>query len=120
MTFVQGHKRTVAVIGNITAICLLLEIGLIILQVVRGTTSHFNVATAFDSKVFAAMGVLIGFLWFAGMGLAVLLLRQKLPDSAWAWALRLSIISSLVGMMAAGLMLAQPGAQPGISGAHWK
>src|SRR5277367_816078 len=40
-----------------------LEIALIDMQAVRGTTSHFNISTRFDGIVFAVMGVSIACIW---------------------------------------------------------
>jgi hypothetical protein len=43
--FVRGHRRLVALSANSVAAGLLIEVAIIVLQVVRGTTSHFNFAT---------------------------------------------------------------------------
>jgi hypothetical protein len=118
LTFVQGYPRIVKFIGTITAICLAAEIVLITLQVLRGTSSHFNFTTLFNGIVFETMGGFVTVLWLAGSVLVVLLLRQRLSDIAWTWALRFSIITALTGMAVAFLMIAQPGATIGISGAH--
>ncbi len=118
LTFIRGHKRIVSITGTLTALCLVVEMGLIILQVMRGTSSHFNATTPFDSMVFRSMGAAISLLWLAGFVVAILLLLQKSSDSVWAWTLRFSIISALVGMNVAFLMLAQPGLHVGITGAH--
>lgn len=43
------------------------EVALIALQAARGVTSHFNVATTFDTAVFAVMGIsILGLLAPAG------------------------------------------------------
>ncbi|GCE20095.1 hypothetical protein [Dictyobacter kobayashii] len=123
LTFVRGHRRLVKAAGMTMAISLAVEIVLVTLQVVRGTSSHFNLSTPFDSIVFRMMGGTIGFLFIAAIVLAVVLLRQRLADSAWNWALRFSIISAIVGMAVACLMLIPTSAQlaspsTGIMGAH--
>ncbi len=43
-------------IAAITGAALLVEIGLITMQVVRGTTSHFNASTPFNLIVYNLMG----------------------------------------------------------------
>ena len=113
LTFVQGHRRTIAVITNLMALGLVVEVGLITMQVVRGTTSHFNFTTPFDSAVFETMAAFIVIVWTMGLITAVLLLRQRLPDAAWAWSLRLGMIIALVGMAVAFLMTIPTGAQLG-------
>ena len=61
LTFVQGRRRWVQVAANVTGVALLVETSLIIMQVVRGTASHFNVGTAFDAAVFSTMGTFMPF-----------------------------------------------------------
>jgi hypothetical protein len=97
------------------------------MQVVRGTTSHFNFTTPFDGAVFETMAGFIVLVWTMGLITAILLLRQRLPDAAWAWALRLGMITALVGMAVAFFMTtptatqlaaAQAGHGLPIGGAH--
>ena len=45
LTFVEGHPRLVALVSWGTALASVVEMIAIIGQIVRGTTSHFNVAT---------------------------------------------------------------------------
>jgi len=104
LTFVEGRRRTITIVTTVTAVGLLVEMVLITLQVVRGTTSHFNLATPFDSAAYSVMGILIATVWVMGVITAIVLLRQRLPDPAWAWSLRLGMITALVGMAVAFLM----------------
>jgi hypothetical protein len=78
----------------------------ILVQVLRGTTSHFNVATGFDAAIWGLMGSAIGVLFFANVGVAVLLLTQRFTDRALGAALRYGMAISLLGMAQAGLMTA--------------
>src|SRR5258706_510683 len=55
MSFIKGHKRLVAAAGNSIAIALSVEMALILTQVIRGTTSHFNISTPFDTTLWALM-----------------------------------------------------------------
>src|SRR5256885_16629636 len=52
---IAGHRRAVRVISTTTSVALGLELILISVQVMRGTTSHFNSATPFDAALFNAM-----------------------------------------------------------------
>jgi hypothetical protein len=104
LSFVRGHNRLVAVVGWVTAIGLLVEQSIIVGQVVRGTASHFNASTTLDLILFNIMGAVIVVVWLMGLVTAVLLVRQRLPDAALAWSLRLGIGIALVGMAVAFLM----------------
>lgn len=111
LTFVQGHTRLVKLAAGITGLGLLVEIALIAMQVVRGTSSHFNVSTPFDSAVFSIMGGSIVAVSLATLALAVLLIRQRLPDEVFAWSLRLGLLVTFAGMMVAFLMTSPTAAQ---------
>lgn len=102
--FVEGHRRLVAVVSWGTALFFAVEMVAIVGQAARGTTSHFNVATAFDGAVWATMATSIVGAWVLNLLAAVLLLRQRLPDPAFAWGLRLGVLVAGVGMALAFLM----------------
>lgn len=124
LTFVRGRPRLVRAIGWVTAVGLAVEMALIVAQVVRGTTSHFNVGTAFDAAIWSAMGAIVVSVWVAGMLLAVLLVRQRLADPALAWSLRLGLVVAVVGMAVAFLMTSPTPEQlaaaggPRVAGGH--
>ncbi|MEZ4611314.1 MAG: hypothetical protein R2838_13920 [Caldilineaceae bacterium] len=99
LSFVRGRRRWVQVLANVTAAALLIEIVLIIMQVLRNTTSHFNAATPFDAVVFSIMGTAITVL-------AVMNLIRPSCSSCSAWTtgswlrgLRLAVIASFAGML---------------------
>ena len=104
LTYIQGRGRLVRLIAGLTGLGLLVETSLITLQVVRGTTSHFNVSTPFDAAVFSLMGGFITAVSICTLLLAILLIRQRLPDPVFAWGLRLGVLVSFVGMAVAFLM----------------
>lgn len=107
-------RRTGAVLGWVIVVAAVVEIGLIVGQVVRGRTSHFNDSTPLDSAIFSLMGMTIQVLWLATAGLAVVvLMRQRGLERATAWAIRLGLVVGLVGMALGMLMIMQPG-----GGAH--
>jgi hypothetical protein len=104
LSFVGGHRRLVGLIGNVVAGAMVIEVAVIVLQVVRGTTSHFNEATPLDGALWGLMSRLIVLVWVATLLAAVLLLRLKLVDRAFGWSLRLGLVVALVGMVVAFLM----------------
>jgi len=101
----QNRPRLVATIAYLTSISLGVELLLIFLQALRGTTSHFNQATTFDSAVFSIMGGFVVIIFSMGVLVTLLLLFCKLSDPAWAWSLRMGMFIALVGMGVATLML---------------
>src|SRR5687768_12393009 len=102
--FVRGHRRLVGLVSWATTVALLVEMVVIVLQVARGTTSHFNVATPLDAALWSTMGAFVVLVWLMGILAAVLLLVQRLPDQIFAWGLRLGIVVALAGMAAGYLM----------------
>jgi hypothetical protein len=107
LTFVKGHPRLVRLTSIATTISFVVELVIVVLQVVRGTTSHFNVGTPFDGMLWNTMGMFVIVIWLMNLLAAVLLLIQRLPDPAFAWALRLGLLLTLVGA-ASGVLMTRP------------
>lgn len=108
LTYVEGRHRLVQIIANITGAVGIIETALITMQVVRGTTSHFNVSTVFDATVFSIMGTAITILAVVNLITVILLSLQKMDDKVFATALRLGLVSSFIGMGVAFLMTSGP------------
>ena len=104
------HRRA-SVAATVVAVASTIEMIAIVGQVVRGVGSHFDVATPFDTAVWAVMGSSIAVLWVANLAIAVLLLRERSLAPATAWAVRLGLAVSLLGMAVAFLMVGPTGAQ---------
>jgi hypothetical protein len=127
LTFVKGHPRLTGLVSYATAISLVVELGIIILQILRGTTSHFNISTSFDATLWSLMASFIMVIFMAALLTAVLLMFQKMPG-AFGWSLRLAVLLSIVGMGVAYLMTFRPspaqqaamaiGQAPAAFGAH--
>ncbi|CAN5836540.1 hypothetical protein BH10CHL1_BH10CHL1_27790 [soil metagenome] len=111
LTYVQGWPRFVKFVANATGVALIVEMTLITMQVVRGTTSHFNASTPFDSAVFSIMGLFIMMVAVLNLLIAMRLLVQKMPDPVFAWGLRLGILIAFLGMVEAGFMVGPTPAQ---------
>lgn len=125
--FIQTHPRLVRLAANVTVASFIVEMIAIVTQAARGTTSHFNMSTPFDSFLWMTMGAFIALVWAMNLLTTILLLRQPLPDRAFASALRLGLVISLVGMAVAFPMVRPTAAQrpyiaaglgPRIVGAH--
>jgi hypothetical protein len=107
LSFVQGRRWLVRTVSVATLLAFMVEMIVIITQVLRGTISHFNAASEFDGMLFSAMGLFVLLIWVMNLVAAVLLLRQRLADPAFAWALRLGLLLTLVGG-ATGALMTQP------------
>ena len=98
-----------------------IEMVVIVGQVIRGQTSHFNDTTPLNAALFNIMGTAITVLFVAHLVIAVAAARQRIADRAATYAVRLGLGLSLLGMVAAVPMLLPsraPAGVDGISGAH--
>jgi hypothetical protein len=104
LTFIPDRPRLVAAISWGLFLTLGIEIVLIVMQVLRNTTSHFNVTTPLDAAVFTVMGALISGLWLLNAVVAFLLARRRFAAPPIVWGVRLGLIAGLLGMAVAFLM----------------
>jgi hypothetical protein len=104
LSFISDRPRLVAAISWGVFLGLGLEMVLIVMQVLRNTTSHFNQATSFDAAVFTAMGAVIAGMWLLNAIVAFLLARRLFAASPIVWGVRLGLIAALLGMAVAFLM----------------
>ncbi|GHO53375.1 hypothetical protein KSB_18500 [Ktedonobacter robiniae] len=107
LTFVQRWKKLVALVTAVSTIGVIGEMGLIVLQVVRGVASHFNRATTFDSTIYSTMGTFAVLLWVGAFLTAILLLFERRTEKALLWSLLLGLVIAMVGMYV-GVMMTQP------------
>ncbi|MCC2629980.1 MAG: hypothetical protein K0S14_3630, partial [Thermomicrobiales bacterium] len=77
LTFIPDRPRLVAAISWGVFLGLGIEMVLIVMQVLRNTTSHFNQETPFDAAVFTAMGAVIAGMWLLNAIVAFLLARRR-------------------------------------------
>jgi hypothetical protein len=111
LTYVEGRRRLVRAASWVTAAAFVVEMAIIVWAAAMGTTSHFNVSTPLHAALWSTMGASIVALWLANLLAGVLLLTQRMADTAFAWSLRLGIAVSAAGMALAFLMTAPTGAQ---------
>ncbi|MFS8101880.1 hypothetical protein LFM09_32605 [Lentzea alba] len=121
-SLLQGRLHKIAWwFGTVFAAAGVAEMAIIVTQVTRGKRSHFNFETPLDTALFGAMGMLAMVLFGTSLVIAVVLFRKKFDNPAKAWAIRLSLLVSLVGM-SVGFLMTQPreGQSPagGVLGSH--
>jgi len=85
---------------------MLIEIALISMQAARGTTSHFNAATAFDLAVFNIMGAAITVSSIAVM-LFLWILRRDTPAAraGYLWGVRIGVGLFIAASMLPGFLM---------------
>jgi len=77
------------------------EMAIIVVQAARGTTSHYNETTPFNAALWSAMGTSILVLFVCHLLIGVVALIQRIKDRPTAYAIRLGLGLSLLGMLAA-------------------
>ncbi|MEV4723480.1 hypothetical protein [Micromonospora humida] len=98
----------------------LIEMVVIVGQVLRGTTSHYNETSPFNAALWQVMGAAVMALFVAHIVVAVTLLVRRAGDRTTRWAMGFGLGVSALGMLVA-VPMTQPGQAPadaGISGAH--
>ncbi|HEY1176663.1 MAG TPA: hypothetical protein VGF17_10940 [Phytomonospora sp.] len=105
--------------GATIAAMLFVEMIVIVGQVFRGRTSHFNEATAFDAALWIVMGASITVMWLANLGVAVFLAWTSIGDRALTRGIRWGM-SIGVGGLAVGYLMAQQDTShlENVGGAH--
>jgi hypothetical protein len=120
LSVLPRRSRVAEWAGTVIVASLTAEMIVIVLQVIRGTTSHYNETTPLNGALWQVMGTSILILFIAHLVIGVVALRQRIPDRVAASAIRWGLGLSLLGMAAAVPMVMPsraPGAE-GISGAH--
>ncbi|MGQ4596625.1 hypothetical protein [Nocardia sp. R6R-6] len=108
--------------GTIAALGLALELVIIVTQIVRGTTSHFNISTPLNAALWTTMGSTIMVVWLATLVVSAALFVNPTADHARNAAIRWGTVLALVGA-ALGLSMTRETPQQrasggSISGAH--
>jgi hypothetical protein len=102
----QPRPRARAIVRWTIASAMVIEIVMITMQAWRGTTSHFNIATAFDAAVFNIMGIAIA-LNTAAIVLFWWIIRRDTPPrrAGYIWGIRLGVLLFLVASIEGGLIV---------------
>ena len=126
-TYLTERPRVRRVVGWVTAVVFVVELGIIDVQALRGTTSHFNGATVLDQVLYGIMGAAIVVQTLVSVAVVVALWRQRFADRALGWALRFGMALTVIGAMTGGLMTRptpaqvaeiRAGVHPAAVGAH--
>ncbi|HWN36287.1 MAG TPA: hypothetical protein VNP03_26275 [Pseudonocardia sp.] len=102
------RRRLASRVSSGIVVFLAIEYLVIVVQVVRGRPSHFNMSTPLDGALWVTMGGTIAALWVGTAILTALVLRAPIADPASRWAVRLGALISLVGLALGGLMTSTP------------
>ncbi|ONI92361.1 hypothetical protein ALI22I_04270 [Saccharothrix sp. ALI-22-I] len=121
LTLTTRFRRTTRWAGTVVALTGTIEMAVIVGQVVRGTRSHFNIATPFDKLLWDIMTYSILTLWIMHAAIAVALLFTRFNDRTAGLAIRLGLFLALIGLALGILMTGQrtdDDVAAGIVGAH--
>ncbi|HEV7782382.1 MAG TPA: hypothetical protein VGO58_14005 [Chitinophagaceae bacterium] len=112
----------------ILVISMFFENGLIIMQSIRGTTSHFNSNSSFDTLVFSLMGIFILVFTIACVFICIAFFRQKqfAISDTYLWGIRLGLLFFIIFSLEGGMMLSilkhtvgAPDGGPGLPLVNW-
>lgn len=110
-----GPRRIVRAIALVVAASMILEQVLITLQAARGTTSHYNEATPFDSAVFSLMGFGVAANSAAvAVALGLFCLQRSAGAPGYWWGIRLGLAVFLLGSVQGFAMIANAGHTVGL------
>jgi hypothetical protein len=121
------YPRARAIVRWTIATAMTVEIICIIMQSIRGTTSHFNHETVFDDAVFSIMGMGVVFNTLA-MTLFLWIVRRDTPPSraGYIWGIRLGVAMFLLASLQGTLIVGNdahsvpgPDGGPGLPFVNW-
>ena len=107
--YLTRHKAFFQFTCRASFIGTVVELLAIIMQVVRGTSSHFNSATGFDHCVFAVITTAIMPIAFSLLALFAILLREENLPEVLGLSLKLGVFVTLIGLVPGILMLLPEG-----------
>ncbi|TDC83646.1 hypothetical protein E1193_08215 [Micromonospora sp. KC606] len=118
LSHLPRRSRVVEWSATVVVAMALVEMLVIVVQVLRGTASHFNVTTPLDAALWRVMGAAITVLFAAHVVIAIVLLRRPTTDRVTTYAVGLGLGLSLLGMLVAFPMVRSRPTADGITGAH--
>lgn len=126
-TYITRGRRLFHWALNGVAVTLLLELGITLLQAIRGEAMHFNVSTPLNALLWNTMTIVI-FIFFSITILGfIVILRQKLADRALThsirWGFAIMVLGLGLGFLMPGptaeqMAIIEAGGAPNYIGAH--
>lgn len=128
LMYYLDNQKKLRTYSWIIVITMLFEVGLILMQAIRNTTSHFNTTSAFNGIIFQVMGILIMVFTIIAILVCISFFRQRqfsIP-MAYVWGIRLGllffVIFSFEGGVMVGLLrhtIGAPDGGPGLPLMNW-
>ena len=86
---------------------MLVENGVILMQAIRGTTSHFNISSPFNGIAFGVMGLVILIFTITVVFITInFFVQTKFTISpAYVWGIRLGLVFFILASIEGGLMI---------------
>jgi hypothetical protein len=128
LSLLPRRSRVAEWTATVLTATLVAEIVVIVVQVVRGQTSHYNETTALNTALWQVMSTAIMILFIAHFVIGVVVLRQRIADRTSAHAVRWGLGLSLLGLVAAfpmvqpdqyGHTVGAPDGGPGLPVVGW-
>ncbi len=104
-TYLTKHLAFFKKICGAALVGTVIELGIIIMQVVRGTTSHFNNATPFNHAMFLMAVAAIMPVALSIVALFVMLLREDNLPPVMGLAIRWGVFLTIIGLIPGVLMV---------------
>ena len=116
LNFLKGYTKSARIISWGMIAIFFVEMFIVVMQSLRGTTSHFNIKTPLDAMLFAIMGASIALNTLLAVYLLFLYFKSEieLPKSV-LWGMRLGLILFLASSFEGGYMSAQIGHSVGVT-----
>lgn len=117
-----NRPRTAAVYAWMVVGIMTFELGVVVAQAARGKLSHFNISSATDAMLFAAMGIAITVFtgWTAYIGILFFTRKTIEVPASYLWGIRLGILLFVIfafeGFLMAGRLSHTVGAADGGAG----
>lgn len=127
LEYIKTSPRWSYWISRLTALSLMVDMLIILIQSARGVQSHFNKTSNFDALLFGVMGIMIGLSTLLITIYMLILIRKKTSgDGPFKWSIIMGILVFLAASWVGGVMIqygshtigAQDGG-PGITFFNW-
>ncbi|MEV4702211.1 hypothetical protein [Actinoplanes sp. NPDC049316] len=104
LSLLPRRSRTAERAATVVVAASVAEMVVIVGQVLRGTTSHYNTTTPLNAALWSLMGIAIMVLFAAHLLIGFVVLRARIADRPAAHAIRWGLGLTLLGMLVAAPM----------------